>query len=221
MAGPTYLVRNEPDPDYEYHCDALASYFPDAIEIDFPAGERFDPAAAGAVVLSGSTAGVYEADDRPWIADLEALVRELVEREIPTLGVCFGHQVVNAALGGTVEAVGFEVRVVEADLDDDPLFEGVAPAVPSLHGDEVVETGEGMVLIGSAEHAPIYCTRHERAPVWTVQFHPEIGANHRERLAEDFDFDPEESFEAVSATALFENFRALAAERSPVRATDP
>lgn len=37
-----YVVRNEVDADYEYHCDALASAFPEAEEVDFPAGERPD-----------------------------------------------------------------------------------------------------------------------------------------------------------------------------------
>lgn len=100
-----YVVRNEVDPDCEYHCDALAARFPTATEVDFVAGER-PPDDADAVVLTGSTAGVYETDRHGWIAEQEALVRDLVEREVPTLGVCFGHQVVNAALGGTVEHVG-------------------------------------------------------------------------------------------------------------------
>ncbi len=101
-----YVVRNEPDPDSQYHCDALASWFPAATEVDFVAGDEVlldGPDGADGVVLSGSTAGVYEADSRPWIDDQMALVRALVDREVPTLGVCFGHQVVNAALGGTVE----------------------------------------------------------------------------------------------------------------------
>jgi GMP synthase (glutamine-hydrolysing) len=205
-----YVVRNEVDPDSEYHCDALAAAFPSATAVDFVAGERVPLDEADGVVLTGSTAGVYEAERRPWIAEQEAFVRELVEREIPTLGVCFGHQVVNSALGGTVERVGTTSGLVEATFDDDPLFDGVAPVVVSLHGDAVTETGAGMDVIASAPHARVFGTRHRSAPLWTVQFHPEITAAHRERLAEEFDWEPgEHSFADVSAEPLFENFRQL------------
>lgn len=209
-----YVVRNEVDSDCEYHCDALASRFPDALEIDFAAGERLPLEDADGVVLTGSTAAVYEAD-RPWIADQEALVRELVDREIPTLGVCFGHQIANAALGGTVEDVGTTATLVEADLADDPLFEGVGPVVPAVHGDAVTERGEGMEIIAAADHAPVFGTRHRSAPLWTVQFHPEITAAVRDRLVEDFDWESRPfSFDDVSADRVCENFERLVDERT-------
>ncbi|MDZ5809989.1 type 1 glutamine amidotransferase [Halorubrum sp. AD140] len=205
-----YVVRSEPDPDSEYHCDALASWFPEAIEIDFVAGDRVSLDDADGVVLTGSTAGVYEADEHPWIAEQESLVRELVDRGVPTLGVCFGHQVVNSALGGAVEAVGTTAGLVEAELDDDPIFDGVEQVVVSLHGDVVTELGEGLELIASADHARIFGTRHRTAPLWTVQFHPEIAAEHREELTARFDWDEGAfSFGDVTPGRVFENFLRL------------
>jgi len=208
-----YVVRSEVDPDCEYHCDALSEWFPTATEIDFVAGERVPLADADGVVLTGSTAGVYESDRRPWIAEQEMLVRELVEREIPTLGVCFGHQVANAALGGTVERIGTTATLVEAELTDDPLFDGVEPVVVSLHGDAVTEAGDGMETIAAADHAPIFGSRHRTAPLWTVQFHPEIAADHRDELTDHFDWDPAEfSFSETTPGRVFENFEAIVAE---------
>jgi GMP synthase (glutamine-hydrolysing) len=219
MAGPTadssrlYVVRTEVDPDYDYHCDALASCFPAAEEVDFVADERVPLDDADGVVLTGSTAAVYEVDSHPWIDDMEALVRALVRREIPTLGVCFGHQVANSALGGAVEHVGTTATLVEVTLADDPLFDGVDPVVVSLHGDAVVEPGDGMTTIASAAHAPIFGTRHRTAPLWTVQFHPEISATHRDRLIEDFGWEATTfSFEAVTAERVLGNFERLVAE---------
>jgi GMP synthase (glutamine-hydrolysing) len=211
-----YVVRNEVDPAYGYHCDALATRFPDAEEVDFVAGERIPLDEANAVVLSGSSVSVYESDSRPWIAEQERLVHELVDREIPTLGVCFGHQVVNVALGGTVEEVGTTATLTEATLADDPLFDDVDPVVVSLHGDMVTETGTGMEIIASADHARVFGTRHKTAPMWTVQFHPEITASHRDNLVDDFGWDPEQfSFEDVTAGRIFENFAELAVEATP------
>lgn len=205
-----YVVRNEVDADCEYHCDAVAERFPTAEEVDFVTGERVPLDAADGVILTGSTAGVYESERRPWIAEQEAFVRELVDREVPTLGVCFGHQVANSALGGTVEEVGTTATLVEATLADDPLFDGVDPAVVSLHGDAVTELGAEMEVIASADHARVFGTRHQTAPLWTVQFHPEITASHRPRLVEDFGWESERySFEDVTAGRIFENFKTL------------
>jgi GMP synthase (glutamine-hydrolysing) len=207
----TYVVRSEPDPDREYHCDALAECFPGAVGIDFPAGERFDPDDADAVVLSGSTAGVYERDEYAWIPQQEALVRDLVDRGVPTLGVCFGHQLANAALGGSVEHVGLTAGLVTADLEDVPLFDGVSRVVPAIHGDIVTATGDGMERIAAADHASVFGTRHRSAPLWTVQFHPEITAEHRPRLVESFGWDDGGyTFDDVSAGRVFENFGSLA-----------
>ncbi|WP_049928859.1 type 1 glutamine amidotransferase [Halopiger goleimassiliensis] len=213
------VVRNEVDPDFDYHCDAIADALesvPATVrEVDYPAGERPDLARADGVVLSGSTAGVYEADERPWIDDEAALVRALLERSVPTLGICFGHQLVNAALGGTVEAAETTCRPVRADLDSDPLFAEVPPTVPVAHGDVVTETGEGLEVVGRADYYRAFATRHRDAPLWTVQFHPELTAAHRDRLVADFGWtDGESGFAAVDARRIFDNFADIVAERA-------
>jgi len=211
MASPSiYVVRNEVDSNCDYHCNALASQFRTAKEIDFVAGERIPLTTADGVVLTGSTAGVYESTQYEWITEQESFIRELVDREIPTLGVCFGHQVVNSALGGTVEHVGTTSALVHTSLTDDPIFDGVNPIVVSLHGDVVTTPGEEMEVIASADHARIFATRHQKAPIWTVQFHPEITANHRNHLIEDFDWETNEySFTDVNAGRIFKNFKRI------------
>jgi len=167
-------------------------------------------------VISGSTAGVYEADDRPWIDDGRGLVRELVDARVPTLAVCFGHQLVNDALGGRVEHRGLRAGLVEAEFADDPLFAGVSPVVPAIHGDMVLEAGSGLDPIASVRdyEYPLFATRHETAPVWTVQFHPELGPGHESRLRNSFGWEADgHEFADVTGDRLFENFRDLARQR--------
>ena len=205
------VVRNEVDPDCAYHCDALASYF-SGPELDYVRDERPDLEAVDGVVLSGSTAGVYEADDRPWIEEQEAFVRELIEREVPTLGVCFGHQVVSTALGGTVEHVGLRSQFVEVEFADDPLFEGVSPVVPVAHGDVVTEPGDDLEVIASTDYYHAFGTRHREAPLWTIQFHPEFTPDVRDRVAEDFGWtETGHTYDDVNAPRVFENFERIVA----------
>jgi GMP synthase (glutamine-hydrolysing) len=204
--------------DTEVDPDAYG-YLPRALRGLLPAHERYhyptrggEPSLDGvdAVVITGSTAGVYEADDRPWIEEARGFVRRLVDREIPTLGVCFGHQLVNDALGGRVEHRGLTARLVDADLDDDPLFTGVSPVIPMVHGDHVVETGDGMEPIARAAYYPLLATRHTEAPVWTTQYHPEFTADVLPAIERDFGWDGTREFDDVNTARTVENFRRLA-----------
>ena len=208
--GSLFVLANEVNDDATFHCEALAAQFPSAETVDFPAGERLDPEVADAVVLTGSTAGVYERDRRPWIDDEISLVRELCEREVPTLGVCFGHQLVNVALGGSVTAGEMTAGLVAAELADHELFAGVHSAVPALHGDRVTAVGDGLDRIASAPHAEIFGTAHPERPLWTVQFHPEFDASTAAALsAYDWSMNGY-AWADVTADQVFQNFERLA-----------
>ena len=67
--------------------------------------EQFPDAASDcdAYVITGSKADAF--DDEPWILQLLAFVRELQQRRIRLLGICFGHQIIARALGGEFDAV--------------------------------------------------------------------------------------------------------------------
>jgi GMP synthase (glutamine-hydrolysing) len=215
MPTPRVVVcRNEVDPDHAYHCDALAASMPDAVEIDYANGDRPDLEAADAVVLTGSTAGVYEADAYPWMHSQMALVEELVDREIPTLAVCFGHQLVNVALGGTVEADETTARLVDVEFANDPLFEDVNPVVPAVHGDKVLEPAPEMDVIATTDYYDAFATRHRHAPLWSTQFHPEFTAAHRDRLDADYGWtDGDHTFAEVDAGRVYANFTRVVADR--------
>lgn len=149
-----------------------------------------------AVYLSGSSASAYEALE--WIGRLSAAIRGWVERDVPILGVCFGHQMIAEALGGKVERnpKGWELGVQEVELTEegmrDPLFRGFPPRFPVMqsHQDVVTKLPSGArALAGNAMSAHQSFALGDR--IRTVQFHPEYTPEHlrflltprREKLA--------------------------------------
>lgn len=68
-------------------------------------------------LITGSKFGAYE--DLPWISTLEDFIRNVYSKDIPIVGICFGHQVIAQALGGKVEKFdgGWSVGRVEYKLD--------------------------------------------------------------------------------------------------------
>jgi GMP synthase-like glutamine amidotransferase len=53
-------------------------------------------------IIPGSAAAAYDTTT-PWVAALAETVKTLDARRRPTLGICFGHQIIAHALGGHVE----------------------------------------------------------------------------------------------------------------------
>jgi GMP synthase (glutamine-hydrolysing) len=214
------FVDNEVDPAYAYLPDALRDLLPEPEVRRPPAGDplpgREAVADLDAVVLSGSTAGVSEADERPWIDAERRFVRALVDAGVPTLGVCFGHQLVNDALGGRVEQRESTAELVDVTFDGgegcrDPLFDGVASTVPMVHGDHVVAPGDGLRPIARADYSPLLATRRADAPVWTTQYHPELTHALCDRIEADFGWrETGLSWDDVSTPRTVANFLDLA-----------
>jgi GMP synthase (glutamine-hydrolysing) len=204
------VLDNEVDPDLRYLGPELVRALPDAEYHVYPEDPVNPPVAElDGIVFSGSTASVYDDDHADWVRPQAELLEDCIDEDVPVLGVCFGHQLVNHALGGTVRADEFRGGFVElTDVDgSSDVLAGIDPVVPVLHGDVVAEPGDGMGRIASTAYSDYFCTRHESARVWTVQFHPEltpvIAAQIDEFRSEDH------TFEATNARVVLDNFAAV------------
>lgn len=205
------VLENEVDLSERYLVDEIVRYLPEYEVYDYAQkGTKRQPDISNydGVIVGGSTAGVYEEDEYPWMSQQKELIRELVEKEIPTLGICFGHQIINSALGGKVVNSGKRrAHLVRAELTDDDLFEGVEPVVPILHSDIVTRKGKRMEVIGKTDYYPYFATRHRDAPVWTVQYHPEFTPRVK-HLGGGWE-ENELSFEDSTATNTLRNFYSI------------
>ena len=134
------------------------------VDMDFPDG----PDAAEGWLITGSKHGAYE--DHPWIPPLEALIRDMHAQKMPLVGVCFGHQIIAQALGGTVVKFpgGWAVGRTTYTLNGRDI------ALNAWHQDQVVELPSEARRLGSnafCENAFLAYGDH----IWTVQPHPEFG----------------------------------------------
>jgi GMP synthase-like glutamine amidotransferase len=127
-------------------------------------------------LCSPSRLSVY--DDEPWIADVEAFMRDAIATETPFVGICFGHQLLAQALGGTVAKSprGWGVGVQQYDVIE-PI-EAMRPAraqfaLIASHQDQVVDVPAEARVIATSEFCPVAgLAVGER--MWTVQAHPEF-----------------------------------------------
>jgi GMP synthase-like glutamine amidotransferase len=137
-----------------------------------------DPTAFQALYITGSAASMADRPD--WVAGVVDLVRASARERVPVFGVCFGHQVIGAALAGDPwagKAPRPEVGWVDVDvLRDDPLFDGVPRQFKVFvsHEDEVHPNPPGLDVLARSEQCPVHAIRAPGLPIWGVQFHPEM-----------------------------------------------
>jgi GMP synthase (glutamine-hydrolysing) len=130
-----------------------------------------------AVIVTGSASSVTEG--LPWMQRAAEQLRELVALQLPLLGICFGHQLLGHALGGSVRTnpLGREIGSVNLTLaSSDPVFgEAGAVCVNSTHVDALLELPPGARVLGSTALDRYAAVRFAES-AWGVQFHPEIDA---------------------------------------------
>lgn len=159
-------------------------------EFDATDGSVPDDFDYDGAVVTGSRSSVYWDED--WMEPITEWVGEAIDRGVPFLGVCWGHQLLADVLGGTVEDMGvYEVGYSEIDrLGDSRLFEGIDEQFLSFtsHSDAVAALPPGAKPLAENDYSN-HGFRKDR--VFGVQFHPEYDTEtarelvHRKELSDE------------------------------------
>jgi GMP synthase-like glutamine amidotransferase len=137
---------------------------------------------AGLVCLGGGM-GANDDLDFPWLADVRRLLAQATTRQLPTLAICLGAQLLAVATGGQVRKGpdGPEVGpllVAKRDVGwQDPLFADLPfmPDVMQFHSDIIERLPPNAALLASSTLYPHQAFRIGRC-VYGLQFHIETTA---------------------------------------------
>jgi len=140
------------------------------------------------IILTGSESSILDREN--WVYEEVEVVQEALERGVPILGSCYGHQVLTLALRGPAHIR----RSPQAEVGWIPLKiqkknsllgnEGKAYSF-SLHFDEVVDLDDDFIVLASTPVCRAQAFQLRTRPVWGIQFHPEIHISAARELLEN------------------------------------
>jgi putative glutamine amidotransferase len=154
-------------------------------------GGDVDPANYGASSVDPRTNGVDPSRDARDIA----LCRTAVERDIPTLAICRGSQVLNVTFGGTLhqhvdkhfEISRYNELVHDVEVDASSMLAtwlgSTALGVNTLHHQATATVGPDARIVARADDGTIEAIEAIGARAVGVQWHPEMLRHRPEHLA--------------------------------------
>jgi GMP synthase (glutamine-hydrolysing) len=137
------------------------------------------------IVLSGGPSSVYESGS-------PSLDPGILKLGIPTLGICYGFQVMAQQLGGEVANTGLReygstaVTLAPGNstlLGDQPTEQTTWMS----HGDSVSKAPEGFTVLASSASTPVAAFASDEKRMYGVQWHPEVKhSEFGQRVLENF-----------------------------------
>ncbi|MBB6216138.1 GMP synthase (glutamine-hydrolyzing) [Anaerosolibacter carboniphilus] len=146
------------------------------VQKDISAPAMLDIAA---IIITGSHSMVTDCES--WSVMLAEWLREVLKKPIPTLGICYGHQLLAHTFGGTVDyhPKGRDFGTVEVELTEegkkDPLLGVLSHGFLGhvAHSQSVLTLPSNARVLAKNDfesHHAFGLDNH----IWGVQFHPEF-----------------------------------------------
>jgi GMP synthase (glutamine-hydrolysing) len=116
----------------------------------------------------------------PWLLKL---LDEIVERDFPYLGICYGLGILVNHQGGRVGKERYAESVEALDIiineegQKDPILEGLPTSFRAMagHKESIQEVPDSATILASSELCPVHILRVKNN-IYATQFHPELEA---------------------------------------------
>ena len=142
-------------------------------EIALPSASLDTFENAKGIVFSGGPSSVYD-------EKVPEFNSEILNLDIPVLGLCYGHYIVQLGYNGKVGKAevgefGFATLNLNPEVKS-PLFKGIDPTqqVWMSHQDGVLQIGEGFEVVGSTKDCPYAATQNLAKKRFSLQCHCEV-----------------------------------------------
>jgi len=123
------------------------------------------------IILSGGPASVYE-------SNAPRCNPEILDLNLPILGLCYGHQFIAQIAGGEIEPAKRREYGITYVTIDKPVgvLKGLdrKEKVWMSHGDTVFSLPAEYKVLAHTESCPVAAFRHKEKPIYGLQWHPEV-----------------------------------------------
>ena len=126
------------------------------------------------IILSGGPLNVYQIDNY-------SFDKKILEKKIPILGICFGHQILSKLNGGRVKQSKFRefglaniYKRGESALTKNFFNKKNTNKVWMSHADHVSKLPKNFSVIGSSQNSKFAIIENKKKNFYGVQFHPEV-----------------------------------------------
>lgn len=123
------------------------------------------------LILSGGPQSVFE----PSAPQIDP---RILNRDLPLLGLCYGHQLIAHMTGGSVKpAENKEFGISSATIDKPVgILKGLGKRekVWMSHGDTVYSLPKEYETLAHTENCPLAAFRHKSRAIYGLQWHPEV-----------------------------------------------
>lgn len=159
--------------------DTISNEKLDICVIDIQNGQKLPPIdSCLGVIVTGAHAMVT--DELPWSVEIENWIPKLLEKNIPYLGICYGHQLLAKTMNGIsgYHPQGIEIGTTDITLNQNIKSDKIFYDLPSnfkvhtIHSQTVLTLPKNATLLASNIHDKHHAFRIGEY-AWGVQFHPE------------------------------------------------
>ncbi|WP_042351899.1 glutamine amidotransferase [Bacillus massiliigorillae] len=135
-----------------------------------------------AIIITGSHTMVTEREE--WSTRLMQWLRDIRHQQIPTLGICYGHQLIAEAFGGKVDThpQGIEIGTKKIQLTEEGSQDRLLAILHDTfyghvaHRQTVVELPVDARILAYNQFEPYHAYAIDNH-IWGVQFHPEFSGD--------------------------------------------